>query len=126
MGRVTLQRREQSIAIPRMAHCKSAEPIVPPQEHEHRRQEPDRLYHYRDRDQRDVGLIIERFDGSIVAVEIKAAASIHVRDFNGIKHLRDKLGSRFVAGALLYTGSDTLPVDDRIAAVPLSGLWSSE
>lgn len=88
--------------------------------------DPVRLYHYRDRDQREVDLIIERFDGSVVAVEIKAAASVHARDFSGIKYLRDKLGSRFVAGALLYTGSDTLPVSDRIAAVPLRGLWSEK
>jgi len=38
--------------------------------------------------------------------------------------LGDKLGQRFKAGAVLYTGADTLPFGDRLAAVPVSGLWS--
>ena len=87
--------------------------------------DPVRLFHYRDRDQREVDLIIERRDGSIAAVEIKAAASINSRDTRGLKYLREKLGKKFIGGVLLYTGADTLPVGDRIAAVPLSGLWES-
>ncbi len=46
------------------------------------------------------------------------------RDFAGLRYLRDKLNSRFKGGVVLYTGSDTLPFGDRLAAVPLSGLWS--
>jgi hypothetical protein len=40
-----------------------------------------------------------------------------------LRYLRDKLGERFKAGALVYTGSRTLPFGDRLAAVPVSGLW---
>ncbi len=40
-----------------------------------------------------------------------------------LNHLKAKLGSAFNAGALLYAGADR-PVRDRLAAVPLSGLWS--
>jgi hypothetical protein len=64
-------------------------------------------------------------DGSISAVEAKAAATVHARDFRGLNHLKDKLGSRFKAGALLYTGANTVPFSDRLAAVPLAGLWSA-
>ena len=83
-----------------------------------------RLFHFRDRDQREVDVVIEHRDGSVSAVEVKAAASVYERDFRGLNHLKTKLGTSFKAGALLYTGADTVAFGDRIAAVPLSGLWS--
>ena len=86
--------------------------------------EPVRLYHYRDRDQREVDLVLERQDGSVVGVEVKAAASVGKGDFKGLRHLRDKLGDRFRGGALIYTGPNTLSFGDRLFAVPIAGLWS--
>jgi predicted AAA+ superfamily ATPase len=82
------------------------------------------LYHFRDRDQREVDIVIEHRDGSVCAVEVAAAATIPERDFRGLNHLKDKLGSRFKAGALLYAGANTVSFGDRLAAVPLSGLWA--
>jgi predicted AAA+ superfamily ATPase len=82
------------------------------------------LFHFRDRDQREVDNLIEHRDGSVSAVEVKAAATIRERDFRGLVHLRDKLGSKFKAGALLYTGASTVAFGDRLAAVPLAGLWA--
>lgn len=86
--------------------------------------DPPRLYHYRDKEKREVDIVIERRDGIVVAVEVKTAASATSRDFRGLRHLRDKLGDRFNGGALLYTGEATVPFGDRLAAVPLCGLWS--
>jgi uncharacterized protein len=83
------------------------------------------LFHFRDRDQREVDIVIEHRDGSIAAVEVKAAATVHQRDFRGLAHLRDRLGDRFKAGALLYTGAGTVAFGDRLAAVPLGGLWET-
>jgi uncharacterized protein len=83
------------------------------------------LFHFRDRDQREVDIVIEHRDGSITAIEVKAAATVHQRDFRGLAHLRDKLGDRFKAGALLYTGAGTVAFGDRLAAVPVGGLWET-
>ncbi|MGZ4249099.1 MAG: ATP-binding protein [Solirubrobacteraceae bacterium] len=80
-------------------------------------------YHYRDRDGREVDVVLERRDGSVVGIEIKSSASASSRDFRGLRRLRDKLGDRFKAGVLLYTGPSTVPFGDRLAAVPLAGLW---
>ena len=84
-----------------------------------------RLFHYRDRDGREVDVVLERRDGSVVAVEVKTAASASASDFRGLRHLRDKLGSRFKAGVVLYTGEHTVPFGDRLVAVPLCGLWTA-
>jgi len=82
------------------------------------------LFHFRDRDQREVDIVLEHRDGSVSAVEVKSAATVHQRDFRGLNHLKDKLGVKFKAGALLYTGAQTVPFGDRLAAVPLPGLWA--
>lgn len=83
-----------------------------------------RQYHYRDRDGREVDIVLERRDGSVIGVEVKSAASASSSDFRGLRHLRDKLGDQFKAGVLLYTGPSTVPFGDRLAAVPLCGLWA--
>jgi len=85
--------------------------------------EPVSLYHYRDKEQREVDVVIERYSGELAGVEVKASVTLGDRDFAGLRYLRDKLGARFKAGVVLYLGSDTLPFGDRLAAVPLSGLW---
>jgi len=82
-----------------------------------------RQFHYRDRDGREVDVVLERRDGSVIGVEVKTAASVSPSDFRGLRHLRDRLGERFKAGVLLYTGPNTVPFGDRLAAVPLCGLW---
>lgn len=85
--------------------------------------EPVRLYHYRDRDGREVDVILERHDGAVVGIEAKAAASVATADFRGLARVRGALGDRFKAGAVLYTGANTVAFGDRLYAIPLEGLW---
>jgi predicted AAA+ superfamily ATPase len=87
--------------------------------------QPVQLFYYRDKQQREVDVILERHSGEIVGIEVKASATPSFGDFAGLRYLRDKLGRRFKAGAVLYTGADTLPFGDRLAAIPISGLWST-
>jgi hypothetical protein len=54
-----------------------------------------------------------------------ASASVGPRDFAGLAHLRDRIGSRLAAGIVLYTGERTLPYGDGLWAVPLQALWRS-
>lgn len=85
---------------------------------------PVSLFHYRDKQQREVDVVLELGSGEIAGVEIKTAASIHPQDFAGLRHLRDKLGDRFKAGVVIYTGKRTLNFGERLSAVPLCGMWS--
>ena len=81
------------------------------------------VMHYRDRDGREVDVVLERADGDIVGLEIKAAATVGSRDFRGLAHLRERTGAAFRAGVVLHTGSTTVPFGDRLWALPLSALW---
>ena len=49
------------------------------------------LYHYRDREQREIDFLIERDDGALLGVEIKAAASAKKSDFKHLTWFRDNL-----------------------------------
>lgn len=85
---------------------------------------PTAAYHYR-RERREVDLILERRDGSIVAIEAKAGATLDTADRRALTELRDATGDRFRAGVLLYTGAKTPPLGDRLWAMPVSALWST-
>jgi hypothetical protein len=83
-----------------------------------------KLMHYRDRDLREVDVVLERANGDIVGIEVKAAATVRDRDMRGLRHLRDRHPEEFMAGVVLYTGAATVPFGDRLWALPMSALWS--
>lgn len=83
------------------------------------------LFHFRDRDGREVDLILEDADRNVAGIEVKASSTVRSEDFRGLTFLRDKLGSRLTSGVVLYTGANALPFGDRLWALPLSALWSS-
>jgi len=80
-------------------------------------------YHYRDKDDKEVDLILELRNGKIIAIEVKAASSFSRKDFAGMKVLRDILGDRFHCGVLLYTGTEVQPFGDRLYCAPISSIW---
>ena len=84
--------------------------------------EPQLLF-YRDKDQREVDVVIESTDGRIVGVEIKAKASLQRGDLVGLKRLATLAGDRFLAGLVLYDGQETLPMGPQLWAVPIATLW---
>lgn len=78
---------------------------------------------YRDKDQREVDVVIESCAGQLIGVEIKAKASVHPRDFAGLHKFAELSGEQFIAGFVLYDGNETLPMGPRLWAVPLATLW---
>lgn len=85
------------------------------------------LHYFRDRHQHEVDLLIEREDGRVTGVEVKASASVSPRDFRGLSVFSEFAGARFQQGVLLYTGHRVLPfrIKNRtFYALPLSALIS--
>jgi predicted AAA+ superfamily ATPase len=82
------------------------------------------LWHFRDRSGKEVDLILEHPDGRIVGVEVKASSTITAGDFRGLNFLKERLGERFAYGVVLHTANEALTFGDRLAALPLSALWS--
>jgi predicted AAA+ superfamily ATPase len=87
--------------------------------------DPDlRFWHYRDKDQVEVDLVITRGE-KVWGLEVKASASISKQDGKGLSRLAAQCGENFQAGILLYNGTDCLPVGDTpFVAAPFSKLWN--
>jgi len=80
-------------------------------------------YHFRDRETREVDIVLERDDGMVVGIEVKASATVKAGDFGGLRALAEASGDRFAFGVVLYDSADIVPFGDRLAAAPLSCLW---
>ena len=72
----------------------------------------------------EIDIVLEANSGDIAAIEVKAGATPMARDWRALAKLRDARGPSFRAGVLLYTGDRTIPIGDRLWAVPVSGLWA--
>ncbi len=80
-------------------------------------------YHFRDQQMRVVDIVLERDDGMIVGIEIKASATVKSGDFGGLRTLAEACKDRFAYGVVLYDSTDFVPFGDKLAAAPLSCLW---
>jgi predicted AAA+ superfamily ATPase len=84
-----------------------------------------RLYHLRtEQGRHEADLVAELGGGAIVAIEVKADAAPRRASADHLLWLRDRLGDRFVAGAVLHTGPRTFAIDDRVIAAPISAMWA--
>ncbi|MBZ0330031.1 ATP-binding protein [Halomonas sp. ANAO-440] len=85
-----------------------------------------RFSHYRDKDQVEVDLIIERGQ-ELWGVEVKRAASVQAKDAAGLARLADQAGKHFRGGMLIYTGRHCLKLKvPDCYAVPIGMLWGEE
>jgi hypothetical protein len=84
------------------------------------------LSHFRDRDDHEVDVVLQAYDGSVVGIEIKAAASVGPSDLRGLRFLAERLGTDFRRGLVLYAGPASIQLGDdpRMLAAPLDALWT--
>ncbi len=83
-----------------------------------------KLLHFRSHDGLEVDAVLEDARHRVVAVEIKASASLKASDAAGIRAFASLAGDRFVRGVVFYGGTETVPLGERIEAVPVGALWS--
>lgn len=84
------------------------------------------LYHYRDREQREIDFIVEREDdGTLLLIETKAGSNISKDDFTHIEWFRNNLAKdKKCIGIILYSGNDTLSFGKDLTAIPTASLWN--
>ena len=83
------------------------------------------ISHYRDKDQVEVDLVLERRSGDIVGIEVKANATVRPRDFQGLARLQSAAGERFTCGIILHDGDRVQQTAPRLFAMPVEMLWSA-
>lgn len=72
------------------------------------------------RGRQEVDLIVERADGSVVAIEVKLARSVSSDDAKHLTWLKQKLGDRVLDQVIITTGPKAYRREDGIAVVPLA------
>ena len=80
--------------------------------------------HFRDKERNKVDIVIEDGLGRIVGVEVKASATVSEGDFAGLRRLAAATRDSFAFGLVLYDHEHAVPFGERMAAAPLSALWS--
>ena len=82
-------------------------------------EQPLSFFHYRDKDQSEVDIVIERGATAVTGVEVKAAATVKPSDFRGLRKLKKATGDRFASGVVLYDGEIASSFGDGMFAVPI-------
>lgn len=82
-----------------------------------------RAYHYQ-REREDIDFVLENRAGDLAAIEVKAKASLRPTDWKWLAALRDARSDTFKSGIVIYSGEQTIPLGDRLWAVPYAGLWA--
>lgn len=72
----------------------------------------------------EVDLVADFGARGVVGIEIKATNAPTADDARHLKWMRNELGTQFVAGAVLHTGSRKYRLSDRIDAIPICALWA--
>ena len=85
---------------------------------------PVSFFHYRDKDQVGVDLVLE-CGRQVAGVEVKAGATVTASDFHGLRRLRQDSGDGFAAGIVLYDGESAIGFGDGLYAIPVRMLWES-
>jgi predicted AAA+ superfamily ATPase len=74
-------------------------------------------------DGQETDFVIEKDDGTAVAVEVKLDATITEKDFKNLELCQKTLGDNFKKGIIIYTGGDIVPFGGNLWAVPVNYLW---
>ena len=81
--------------------------------------------HYRDKDGIEVDLVLERSPGAIVGIEVKAGATVRLRDFRGLVRLKEAAGDGFACGIVLHDGERIQQMGSGLFAMPIKMLWEA-
>jgi len=84
------------------------------------------LYQYRDREKREIDFIVERDDGALLGIEVKAGHNVSRGDFAPSEWFRDNINKskKPFIGIVLYSGDRTIKYSDDLLAVPTASLWT--
>ena len=84
-----------------------------------------RFYHFRNKDNIEVDIVLERAANEVAGIEVKASATVTSKDFRGLRKLKQASGKRFTAGVVLYDGETSAGFGDGLYAVPIRTLWET-
>lgn len=85
-----------------------------------------RIYHYRDTDGLEVDIVIELADGSLIAIEVKAASQVTAKAWRNLERFRDRFEDRHVTAVCLYAGQRAWTLHGWLHILPITVLCQHE
>jgi predicted AAA+ superfamily ATPase len=83
------------------------------------------LFHYRDREKREIDFLIEREDNALLGIEVKAGSAVGKNDFKHMKWFKKNIATNHIfIGIILYTGEIPVSFGGNLWAVPFGLLWA--
>ncbi|MCL2444141.1 MAG: ATP-binding protein [Treponema sp.] len=84
------------------------------------------LFQYRDRTNNEIDFLVEREDGALLGIEVKAGHNVSKSDFTPQKWFIDNIlkNKNTYTGLILYSGDRTIQFDENMLAVPTAALWT--
>ena len=83
------------------------------------------LFQYRDRLNREIDFLVEREDGVLLGIEVKAAHNVSKSDFKAQQWFAENIlkNEKSYTGMVLYSGDRTIQFAENLLAVPIASLW---
>jgi predicted AAA+ superfamily ATPase len=81
--------------------------------------------HWRTHEGEEIDLVVEREDGKVAALEVKAASRVLGGELQSLAKLNRRLGSQFLGGVVLYTGTRAYSYESNLHVVPVDRLWGA-
>ena len=84
------------------------------------------LYQYRDRLNREIDFLVERNDGALLGIEVKAGHNVAREDFKHQEWFTENIikNKMSYTGIVLYSGDRTIRFAENLIAVPTAVLWT--
>ena len=83
------------------------------------------LYHYRDREDREIDFIVENDRGELLGIEVKAGSAVSSNDYKSMVWFKNNIAKdKPFMGIVLYTGEHSLSLGKDMYAIPIAALWS--
>ena len=84
---------------------------------------PYDLYHFRDLDGLETDLVIETWDGRLIAIEVKTTQTPVAKHWANLVAFRDRYLDRDPIGVLLHAGDFTAALHGWLHVLPITALW---
>lgn len=83
------------------------------------------LFQYRDRIDREIDFIVEREDGALLGIEVKAGHNVSSEDFSAQRWFERNIvkDKKTYTGLVLYSGDKVIHFGKNMIAVPIAALW---
>ncbi len=86
-----------------------------------------KMYHYRDREKREIDFIIENDGGDLMGIEVKAGSALTKSTFKHLIWFKENIAktNNFI-GVVFYTGEMPVSFGENLYALPISFLWEGK